>query len=243
MTVYQLILLQLMAHLVADFLLQSKKWCKEKEKHVITKQHILHAVVVSITAYGFSLDTNFGISALIIGFTHFVIDALKSYFVQKQKDKKAFLFFVDQFLHILVLCIVSWFYLRYYVPERWFNVPISMYGMAIISAFLFCAKPANVVIKNVFSLLHLTIPPTDSTNKSTAPEKDLENAGKVIGIMERFMTLALVLSGQYAAVGLIIAAKSILRFSNTQKNEYILVGTLLSFGFAILIGVTINHLA
>jgi len=243
MTVCQLILLLLMAHMVADFLLQSKKWCKEKEKHVITKQHILHAVIVSITAYGFSLDKCFGISALIIGFLHFVIDALKSYFVQKQEDQKALLFFVDQLLHILVLCIVSWLYLRFYVPERWFNVPISLYGMAIISAFLFCAKPANVVIKNVFSLLHLTISPADSTDKSTVPEKDLENAGKVIGIMERFMALALVLSGQYAAVGLIIAAKSILRFNNTQKNEYILVGTLLSFGFAILIGMVINHLA
>jgi len=60
--------------------------------------------------------------------------------------------------------------------------------------------------------------------------------------MERFMTLALILSTQFAAVGLIIAAKSILRFNNQQKNEYILVGTLLSFGFAILIGVIINLL-
>jgi hypothetical protein len=89
----------------------------------------------------------------------------------------------------------------------------------------------------------LNIPKVELTqkNENSGAEKDLENAGKVIGVMERFMTLALVLSGQYTAVGLIIAAKSILRFNNQQKNEYILVGTLLSFGFAILIGVLINH--
>jgi len=56
------------------------------------------------------------------------------------------------------------------------------------------------------------------------------------------MTLALILSSQFAAVGLIIAAKSILRFNAPQKNEYILVGTLLSFGFALLTGILINLL-
>ena len=68
------------------------------------------------------------------------------------------------------------------------------------------------------------------------------NAGKVIGVMERFVTLALILMGQYEAVGLLIAAKSILRYNNNQKTEYVLVGTLLSFGFAILIGALISKM-
>lgn len=40
--------------------------------------------------------------------------------------------------------------------------------------------------------------------------------------------------GEFAAVGLILPAKSILRFNGTQKSEYVLIGTLLSFGFAAL---------
>ena len=82
--------------------------------------------------------------------------------------------------------------------------------------------------------------PATGTTDSTS-EKELENAGKVIGIVERFMALGLILAGQYGAVGLIIAAKSILRFNSPQKNEYILVGTLLSFGCAIIIGLLINQ--
>lgn len=82
--------------------------------------------------------------------------------------------------------------------------------------------------------------PATGTTDSTS-EKELENAGKVIGIVERFMALGLILAGQYGAVGLIIAAKSILRFNSPQKNEYILVGTLLSFGCAIMIGLLINQ--
>jgi len=54
--------------------------------------------------------------------------------------------------------------------------------------------------------------------------------------------LALILIGQYSAVGLIIAAKSILRFRSTERNEYILVGTLLSFGIASLVGILITQL-
>ena len=63
---------------------------------------------------------------------------------------------------------------------------------------------------------------------------------KEIGIVERFLALALIIMGQYEAVGLIIAAKSILRFSGTQKSEYILVGTLISFGIAAFAGMLIN---
>jgi hypothetical protein len=51
------------------------------------------------------------------------------------------------------------------------------------------------------------------------------------------------LIGQYSAIGFLIAAKSIFRFSGKMENEkdrmqaeYILIGTLISFLFAILTG-------
>jgi len=242
MTVYQLILLQLMAHLIADFMLQSQAWCTKKEKQVFSKQHFYHALIVAIVAFIFSFDLYFGISAAIIGLSHYAIDTLKSYYVKKHDDKKAILFFTDQILHVIILSLVSWIYLTYFVPRPVFHFQLSLHATAVIAAFIFCSKPANIFIRNTFKLFNLNIPKADPANKETENEKELENAGKLIGVMERFMTLALILSTQFAAVGLIIAAKSILRFNNQQKNEYILVGTLLSFGFAILIGVIINLL-
>ena len=86
--------------------------------------------------------------------------------------------------------------------------------IAVITAFVFCAKPANIFIKMIFDISRINIPAEDKTE-----EKELQNAGKVIGVMERFMTLALILSSQFAAVGLIIAAKSILRFNAPQKKR------------------------
>jgi hypothetical protein len=206
------------------------------------KEHFLHAAVVSLSAYVFSFDWYFGISALIIGVSHLLIDALKSYFIKRREDKKPFLFFVDQLLHVFVLILISWIYHNNYAPNYFFDLNLNTKIIAVLAAFLFCAKPANIFIKYTFGLFGLTIAkqPATGTTDSTS-EKELENAGKVIGIVERFMALGLILAGQYGAVGLIIAAKSILRFNSPQKNEYILVGTLLSFGCAIMIGLLINQ--
>nr|WP_320119540.1 hypothetical protein [uncultured Marinifilum sp.] len=90
--------------------------------------------------------------------------------------------------------------------------------------------------------MHLNINVPKSLNAGDE-NKDLPNAGKLIGLMERFLVLALILVNQYSAVGLIIAAKSILRFRDNKKNEYVLVGTLLSFGIATLLGILISLLS
>ena len=69
----------------------------------------------------------------------------------------------------------------------------------------------------------------------------IQNAGKLIGNCERIISLVQILNGQFEAVGFILAGKSILRYkeSDTPKTEYVLIGTLLSFGIAIMIAVGI----
>ena len=56
------------------------------------------------------------------------------------------------------------------------------------------------------------------------------NAGALIGTIERWLILIFVCLQRYDALGLLIAAKSIIRFgdSQTNKSEYVLAGTLLS---------------
>ena len=242
MTVIQLIIMQFMAHLLSDFLLQSEKFCKAKEEKMLSKQHFLHALIVAFTAYIFSFDWYFAVSALIIGFSHLLIDILKSYYIIKKEARKPLLFFIDQLMHVFVLSLVSFIYIKNYNPNYIFDFSVDTKFLAIGAAFLFCTKPVNIIIRYIFELFGLSIlkQPTNAATDSVT-EKELENAGKVIGVTERFMALGLILAGQFGAVGLIIAAKSILRFNSPQKNEYILVGTLLSFGCAILIGLLITH--
>ena len=65
------------------------------------------------------------------------------------------------------------------------------------------------------------------------------DGGKAIGRWERLLIFCFVLAGSTAAIGFLVTAKSILRFGEikdgkSQKEaEYIIIGTLMSFGFAL----------
>jgi hypothetical protein len=69
----------------------------------------------------------------------------------------------------------------------------------------------------------------------------LEKAGLYIGILERLFIFGFVVMGYWAGIGFLIAAKSIFRFSDLSRSkdrkltEYVLIGTLLSYGLAIMI--------
>jgi hypothetical protein len=74
------------------------------------------------------------------------------------------------------------------------------------------------------------------------PETDasLPKGGQLIGRLERLMILMLLLANQPDGIGLLIAAKSILRFnelardaSDRRASEYVIIGTLASFAWAI----------
>jgi hypothetical protein len=79
--------------------------------------------------------------------------------------------------------------------------------------------------------------------------ESLANAGKYIGILERLFVFVFVVTGQWQAVGFLLAAKSVFRFGDLKESkdrkltEYILIGTLLSFGMAILTGLVVLKLS
>lgn len=72
--------------------------------------------------------------------------------------------------------------------------------------------------------------------------RGLAQGGKVIGWLERFLTLTFLLTGSHAAIGLVLAAKGIIRFGEIREAreqkvaEYVLIGTMLSLSWAVLVG-------
>lgn len=67
---------------------------------------------------------------------------------------------------------------------------------------------------------------------------DFHDVGLWIGICEHFLIVTFVLMNEYTAIGLIFAAKEIVRSDKIrEKPSYYLLGTLLSISFAILFGV------
>jgi hypothetical protein len=75
----------------------------------------------------------------------------------------------------------------------------------------------------------------------------LMEGGRYIGWLERILVMLLVLMNQPNGIGFLIAAKSILRFgeikdaSQRKVAEYIIIGTFLSFGWALLIAMLMRN--
>ncbi len=229
-----LILLQICAHLIADFVFQPQWLSNKKTEKLFSLYHLLHIIVVWVFAFVFSMDPGFWIAASLIALLHLMTDVIKSWLMRIWPSKNHF--FADQFIHLTIIVIVVLAYNHYYGFDLIYDV--RPYTAAVITAFALNAKPANIIIKNLFKVFSIKVP----TDHTQAISEGLPNAGKIIGIVERFIALALIIMGQYAAVGLIVAAKSILRFQDPLKNEYVLIGTLLSFGIAIISGILIHAL-
>ena len=147
-------------------------------------------------------------------------------------------FFIDQGMHLVILTVVVLLYQQWFYAEPVFNFPAYTSIPAIIAGFLFCSKPANILIKELLSVFDIRV------RKTGTEETDLPNAGKLIGIVERWLIVVFILISQFEAIGFLLAAKSIMRFKSDEslKTEYLLTGTLLSFAIAIGTGLLIFHL-
>jgi len=105
-----------------------------------------------------------------------------------------------------------------------------------LTAVLTLINPASVIVKTIISKW-----PPDLT-ASRMDQETLQNAGKWIGILERLMIYGFILLGKWEGIGFLLAAKSVFRFGDLKDardmklTEYVLIGTLLSFGMAMLLG-------
>ena len=222
----ELFLCLLLAHLVVDFVFQTSASCKSKaEKHWWSVHQYLHALIVFALAWLVSWDLRFWWGALIIGLSHFAIDMWKSY-----REEKITWFALDQVLHLLVIVGVACAWTNCHDWSLSFGMELWYVAAAV--ALLVCWKPANIFIKLMLQHYSVNMP---------AEKESGFNAGALIGTIERWLILIFVCLGRYDALGLLIAAKSIIRFSekDTAKTEYVLAGTLLSIFIAVLAGMMV----
>ena len=115
------------------------------------------------------------------------------------------------------------------------------------TAAIFLLNPASYIVKTIVSKWA----PENNSQLQTdtkSIKESLDNAGQLIGIMERILVLIFVFIGNWEGVGFLLAAKSVFRFGdlkeakNMKITEYVLIGTLLSFGIAIITSVIATKL-
>ncbi|NIF05263.1 DUF3307 domain-containing protein [Chryseobacterium sp. Tr-659] len=225
----------ILAHLLGDFILQPNSWVADKENYKLKSKFLyLHILIHIALSLIFLWDLQLWWVAVLVGITHFIIDAAKLTF-QTVKTKKRW-FFIDQLLHVLVIAGIS-----FYFQEFSFEFLQDQYFLKIMMAALFLTAPASIFIK---ILLSSWTPAPDGPN--SIQTESLTSAGKYIGILERLLVFTFIMVNHWEGVGFMVAAKSVFRFSDLAQakqrklTEYVLIGTLLSFGLAVLTGIIIK---
>ena len=218
-----------LAHLIGDFILQPTRWVLHKQSNKIKSKFLYLHVLLHFALYMLFLwDLSLWKIALIVAIAHFVIDVLKLYSNNLFKNK-SIPFFIDQILHILVIYSCA-FYTDLYAHTLSLFENLDWY---LVTAIVFVTYPAAIIMGMILEGM---------SNQIETDHKSLPNAGKYIGIIERLFVLIFIVIGRWEVIGLLIAAKSVFRFNdlkernNRKLTEYILIGTLVSFGLAILAG-------
>ncbi len=224
----------LAAHLFSDFLFQPNSWVEAKRKnHLKAKEFWYHVTLSTFFAILFIGFDGWWWIAPSIFVTHLLIDWWKSC----RKDSWI-MFVVDQILHLSVILII-W---KIKFPQQ--NNIIDLINNSIpensfwiiLLAMVFLTRPIGVVIGLITKPFRKQIKEFD--------ENTLAKAGTWIGILERLIVFFLVLIQQWEAMGILVAAKSIIRLrdGDQKMSEYVLIGTLISISFAVITGFVVSKL-
>ena len=243
-----LLLFFLLVHMIGDFYLQNDDMAKEKLRYTKTLwKHCALYAFAFLAVPAFYRSVPLMITAAALALAHCLIDFMK-YWIRKnhtaraEPDAFAFdsasftakLYGFDQGLHILTILIAVIIVRFFSVPIVWqpylqtLGHPLPIDPMAALQWFflvVFIWRPANITIKCLTA--HYSPKETDAS---------IANAGAFIGTLERILIVILLSQGEYAAIGLVLAAKSVARYEQLKEKqfaEYYLLGTLLSTLWAI----------
>ena len=243
-----IILIQLiLAHIIVDFFIQPKSWIKDRRDHAWHSRKLyIHSILAGIVPLILLGDLKNWPIVPVFVMTHLLIDGMKCHYEDNLRS-----FIVDQALH-LVLIVLVW--LQFFNADLTIDQIASQIGCVwndpsvclILLGIGLLTLPASILIGYLMKdWWSLEIKDSDGIIKNDAKQDDkgLKDAGRMIGVAERTIIFALIIVGQFTAIGFVIATKSIFRLKDgTKRAEYYLVGSMLSFSLAIVTGLIIRYL-
>ncbi|MGY0615617.1 DUF3307 domain-containing protein [Vibrio sp. FJH11] len=234
----------LLIHIICDFYLQPNRWVEAKKENTYRSPELyfhslLHGVALIVPALALGIDWQSTICLVsIVSVSHFAIDLWKA--TTPSGDKFTY-FVIDQALHISVLATIA-----FHMTDRVTIVELLQHekfsdSVMVVFAYLLILKPTSVMIGSILRKYPISSTMDDDTNVC-----GLVAGGELIGYLERVLILTFTLVGSYAAVGFVLAAKSIFRFGELNKSddrsmtEYVLIGSLVSVVITTLVGTLIS---
>ncbi|RPE71758.1 uncharacterized protein DUF3307 [Pacificibacter maritimus] len=222
------------AHVLADYVFQTQKMVETKDRASSIILHGLTVYLCAIVALG-SIDWRIAVLAGL----HFITDGLKAYWVKTRADDGIKPYLIDQLVHLVTVAGLAAIAPSLFADGVWAK-DLSEGGLLMVqawapSAMLFTAGAIYATRAGGFAVGKLMIP-----FAAGAPAASLPKGGMMIGQLERGLIFLMFIAGQPAGIGFLIAAKSVLRFDAASKNEkaeYVIIGTLASFSWAIAIAI------
>ena len=214
------------AHMVADFMLQTEAMVARKKE---LRMLLLHIAIVAITAWA-ALGFAGLLPVALIAASHLAIDAYKAHRLPATLES----FLADQGAHVVIIAAVAAAFPATYAEGFWATrggvAGPALDGLPEGMVFLAGLVAATQAGSFAVGLLMAGLPPLDD-------DQSLPSGGRMIGLLERALVFLLVLNDQTAVIGFLIAAKSVLRFGEVQKDrraaEYVIIGTLASFAWGL----------
>ncbi len=208
----------LTAHLLADFVFQTTGMVLRKHRPEILLMHGVHVFALTALFTGGAW-----MLAGAIALSHIAIDAVKIHLAPDSLRT----YLTDQAAHIAILAGVAlWVPAEIYASVWPMLNPAGNKTALIVSGLIAATLGGGPAVGHMMR-----------NYKEAAQPQGLENAGRIIGLMERGLIFLMVMIGEPTGIGFLIAAKSILRFDTVSKDqkmsEYVIIGTLASFGWAL----------
>jgi hypothetical protein len=220
------------AHVLADFVLQSDAMIRDKHRPAVLLRHVALVAAVTWASLGFAPVP---LLLLLVAATHYLIDWLKRRYGGPSFRPFAF----DQAAHFAVLGLAAALFPHAYARGLWGLLapgPLGPWIEHLPETLTLAAGLVATIWAGGYAVraLMIDLRPLDAEGAASLPK-----GGQLIGRLERLMILMLILADQPDAIGLLIAAKSILRFNELARDadrrasEYVIIGTLASFAWAI----------
>lgn len=206
----------LLAHALADFVLQPAGMAAGKRRPLVLLSHGAVVLGTAIAATGSLHPALLALSAL-----HMATDYAKA---RLGRGFSGFL--ADQAVHMATLLAIA-----ATAPAVWSTGLWA--GTAQMPALFALAAGAILAVRaGGFAIGQLMQPWAEAITLDGLP-----GGGRAIGHLERGLIFLMVLGGMAEGIGFLIAAKSVLRFGTVREeaklSEYVIIGTLASFAWAL----------
>lgn len=242
-----MLLILCLGHLAADFMLQSDAMVRRK-KQGSASAYLQHGVIHGAAYLALAAATHptwivrirFQAIVLALVVAHLLIDFCKDRMTAAGTigDTVA-TFLADQSLHLATIAAATFLFagMRPEAVAEWLRAlePHREKILAMLVVYFAVVFAGGYLIRYLTRPLTRHLPSLGEEDKQS-----LRNAGMYIGWLERILVLTAVLLRSPATVGLVLTAKSIVRYPEIKSGrfaEYFLIGTLLSILLALLGGV------